>query len=700
MRDNKWLYPVLILVITFSLLSFYVLFASFSGKNANLHHGCSEKVSQYLEHKDDDNHRITYCNNADRDRMHLYSDFLPIKQDAYIAFDYIGYPMQQGVSLYLEDAQGKHFKLHETDNSASQWQTIVMPIPHEAKGKIRVVAEDNATQSYGWIGLGSIKEIKSLEIFKAYTYLETFAYIILFALFIAATYSYFLKRNKPLMAYIKMSISLGLISFFTFFVYLYALKLGELLSWILFGITLWFLSQLNRERFREGLHLFLILTSMLSIILFLAYDHFDSLSLMQAVSADTWHQLPVDNWIPKIFANAILNEHIQSPLVGSWLSSDRPPLQVGWYLIFTVFNYSDLLYLVVSMGAQLLVIPFILLLVSHITQQKTYLFFLSFILFFNGFIFVHGLFVWPKLFSALYQGIAFYALYQLWTEDIKKLSMYLLFATASVLAFLAHGGSIFYLLGLGILLLFTVRNWQTLRYLSIAFVTALILYLPWVLYQKLIDPPGDRLVKRHLAAYYDITPRSALDVIVNYYQNIRLEDWLTLRWQHFETIYTSMYSELMQFFSMGVQSIRVSIFYSTDYGYLFFSSFFLLLYPLLRTKLKEKRIFVFLMMSSFFLYTVIWSLLIATETIVHQGAYFGWLSGFIAVTMLIYSFNYWVFVIMSLLNLGIFYYVYVNNLLFEKSIIGSVVVLMMVFLYVLNVKEWLYAKENKFLREE
>ena len=51
------------------------------------------------------------------------------------------------------------------------------------------------------------------------------------------------------------------------------------------------------------------------------------------------HALPPDNIIPFIVGIALQAGFIPSPLAGTWLMSDRPPLQAGLYMLLTLRNH-------------------------------------------------------------------------------------------------------------------------------------------------------------------------------------------------------------------------------------------------------------------------------------------------------------------------------------------------------------------------
>jgi hypothetical protein len=80
-----------------------------------------------------------------------------------------------------------------------------------------------------------------------------------------------------------------------------------------------------------------------------------------------------------------------------------------------------------------------------------------------------------------------------------------LIGAATAFAMLCHGGSIFALLGIGITLLL-LRRVPNYRFILAAVGCAAILYFPWMMYQKYYDPPGDRLLKWHLAGEIHLRP--------------------------------------------------------------------------------------------------------------------------------------------------------------------------------------------------
>jgi hypothetical protein len=87
---------------------------------------------------------------------------------------------------------------------------------------------------------------------------------------------------------------------------------------------------------------------------------------------------------------------------------------------------------------------------------------------------------------------------------------------AIALAMLSHGGIVFSVLALAIVLLAS-RKLPGLRPACWGIAILLLLMLPWSAYQKFYDPPGDRLLKWHLAGVIDRDSRSFGETFIDAY---------------------------------------------------------------------------------------------------------------------------------------------------------------------------------------
>lgn len=101
------------------------------------------------------------------------------------------------------------------------------------------------------------------------------------------------------------------------------------------------------------------------------------------------------------------------------------------------------------------------------------------------------------------------------------------------MALLAHGGPFFSLLALPVLLAGRgVRRRIALGHLAVAGVVGALVLAPWIAYQRLYDPPGNRLIKLHLANVQEIDDRGSLEAIADAYRRLEFRDWLSGRWEN------------------------------------------------------------------------------------------------------------------------------------------------------------------------
>lgn len=250
------------------------------------------------------------------------------------------------------------------------------------------------------------------------------------------------------------------------------------------------------------------------------------------VAQNLYLEMPIDNRIPWILAEACLKDEYRSPLFLDWLGSDRPPLQSGWIILMKPFlgwlppaaaAFAS------SYAAQGLWI------LGAIVMLKGAGFFGSPVkcglitATLSGLVLLNGIFTWPKLMSG---GFLFACAGMIFRQFVRQPAptprTLASLACAGLLAGLAlqcHGSAAFAILPMAGLLLFR-KGWHFETFPRIAqkgliFGSALIfIQMPWALWQKIGDPPGNRLIKWHLAGCIPIDPRSAGQAILESYQKI------------------------------------------------------------------------------------------------------------------------------------------------------------------------------------
>jgi hypothetical protein len=270
-----------------------------------------------------------------------------------------------------------------------------------------------------------------------------------------------------------------------------------------------------------------------AFVVFLGFVHGGSGEPLFTASIRFSHQLPPDNDIPRYFADYFyLHGHSGTPPpFGDWLSSDRPPLQVGYALAQRPFGWdaSGLHYEVMGVIVQQLWILglWALLCAARLTPRTRGLVALAAIV--SDVAIVHAFFVWPKLIAAAF---LLAALALVLSEDWSRLRQRpwagALFATLCALAFLAHGSSAFVILPL-----LGAAAWRGLpswAWLGTALAVGVVLLAPWSAYQRYADPPGDRLIKWQLGGSLEIDDRGALETIVDSYRAIGIDGALENKW--------------------------------------------------------------------------------------------------------------------------------------------------------------------------
>jgi hypothetical protein len=238
--------------------------------------------------------------------------------------------------------------------------------------------------------------------------------------------------------------------------------------------------------------------------------------------------LPGDNVIPFIFAEKIYGHQPLVPFCcGDWLSSDRPPLQAGIYLLLRPFRLtvnSQLNYELIATALQCLWIAGVFSLLKSLGAENFRIRQVLGILIFSGFLFYNSVYTWPKLLAAACLLLAVSVLCDVIRVKRSITSFECALAALCLgLALMAHPGSAFSLPVLTILVV-RFRRLFPLRRAALGIPILLAFILPWSAYQKFVDPPGNRLLKMHLAGVGAIDSRSTWQSIKDAYRNHTLSE--------------------------------------------------------------------------------------------------------------------------------------------------------------------------------
>jgi hypothetical protein len=242
-----------------------------------------------------------------------------------------------------------------------------------------------------------------------------------------------------------------------------------------------------------------------------------------------------DNIIPQIFGDNII-AGVPKATIWFWQTSARPPLQTGAALmqdpLIHGFGGYVLGYELVTVLLQVLWVPALWALLRALKLSGYRQVAVLTMGMCTGFFFFNSVFVWPKLVAAAMTLTAlillFFAKRSWWTWTLAGL--------AAGTGLLAHSGVAFTLIPMGILLLMR-RYRPQLRYLALTAVAGVLTLVPWELYQRSYDPPGDQLLKYHFAGVWEpfdgvTKPQPLGHVVVKAYTDPPLSTILHNKWMN------------------------------------------------------------------------------------------------------------------------------------------------------------------------
>jgi hypothetical protein len=245
-----------------------------------------------------------------------------------------------------------------------------------------------------------------------------------------------------------------------------------------------------------------------------------------------------DNVIPMQFASRMAAHlPLSGYLVGNWLSSDRPPLQTGFVLLQWPLwgsGQREVAYQLLGTGLQVSWLPALwtLLRVRGLEAWRVAVVVLATAA--TGAVFFNTVYVWPKMLAGAL-ALAAFAILVSRDDDDRWAGAGVLAVALATLSMLAHGGTAFALIAL-IPFVYLLRRRITVRSVVACGAAAVILYLPWMMYQRFVDPPGDRLVKWQLAGVIPIDPRGVLQTIVQQYHSLSIHQLLVNKWDNVLTL--------------------------------------------------------------------------------------------------------------------------------------------------------------------
>lgn len=211
--------------------------------------------------------------------------------------------------------------------------------------------------------------------------------------------------------------------------------------------------------------------------------------------AERYHLSP-DNAIPlAVGRRLVADESLREPkIMPGWQTSDRPPLQVGATVGLLPLGGNDALrYQLGAVALQGWWVPALVAMLGALGFGRRRSLHVVPLVALASVVFLDTVYVWPKFLAG---AIVLAGTAAARAPDSR--SPLWLFAGSVALGLLAHGGVAFALPACAWLARNTLRQ-VSWRSAAIAVAACVALYAPWAAYQRLYDPPGDRLLRWHLA---------------------------------------------------------------------------------------------------------------------------------------------------------------------------------------------------------
>lgn len=352
-------------------------------------------------------------------------------------------------------------------------------------------------------------------------------------------------RSVPLLLISGLAAT-GVVAMLAFWLYFAEPVIGQTFSFFVAfgsaGLTAWLLWE---RKIDTGLLLRLAVPLVLwalgtYFIVFLGFIHGGEGDPLGTAATRFLPGLPSDNGIPIYFAEWYYHHGHQTPIppFGEWLSSDRPPLQVGYVLSQMPF-YRDLPgqhYEAIGVALQQFWIIglWALLEAARVSRVTKALAMITVLV--SDVAMLNGFFVWPKMLpAAMLLAVAALVLTPLWDEVRKRTWGAVLVATLTGVAMMGHGGSVFAVIPL--VVVGAIRGLPSWRWLGVGVAVGLCFMAPWSAYQKYVDPPGNHLLKYMLAGEPELSEKGTGEAIIDAYKRVGLEGALHEKGQNYITMF-------------------------------------------------------------------------------------------------------------------------------------------------------------------
>lgn len=455
-----------------------------------------------------------------------------------------GYPDDQNNTLAVERTDTGELHPIRWTPIGERWEIIDVVLPAAWAGRpIRLTGSDQARGIGGWFAVS--EPVRGGRGDGNHALLESLAAWALNGLLLGLLYlaAHRLLAGRPGLAPVWVPLGAaalvavaGYVAFWVYFAHAFA---GVIFSWTVIVAAAWYAlrgSAAKRSVAPEAAAGAAETAAVLRLMLLVGAFHLGVLHLFPTphdfytLAANRFREaMPTDNQLPHGVGERLFASEPPKNPADEWRSSDRPPLQTGWQLLtWPSGKLLDLDRRSVS-GTSAVWFQLLWVAAAHallrtfgLDRRRAAGWVAACAL--AGFFVQNTTYTWPKLAAGAFALGAFSVLL-LPAGAMTARARGGWAALFAALGWLAHGGVAFSYLPLLPWVAWRACRGEWRAWLPGA-ALCLALMLPWIAYQKFYDPPGDMLLKLHLAGQQKPDGRGLLQTLrENYAQLGAAEAW-------------------------------------------------------------------------------------------------------------------------------------------------------------------------------
>ena len=259
--------------------------------------------------------------------------------------------------------------------------------------------------------------------------------------------------------------------------------------------------------------------------------------------------MPIDNQLQNMLVERLYSGQALEPFAGDWLSSDRPPLLSAIILLIKPLSVMGdaFFYQFTGTAVNCLFLAGIVQICRYLRTGERGIKLALFIALFSGYFVQNTGYLWPKVtmiapFCLIY-GVLWEVLFRnkdrtgitAGPEGKEIVLQCLLCGAGLAVCVLLHGGSAFTLIAFAVMILINRPKISTTWLIILG--AALLIYLPWILYQKVLVPPGDRLLKYHFSDVTEVTEASFIETLKTQYGSLTPEQIISNKMININTLF-------------------------------------------------------------------------------------------------------------------------------------------------------------------